>query len=87
MHGSTDDAEARGGATQALEGSGHIKICRGIEEQDLLAWSNVAQTDYFAAGYVHMNVGLAAMINVLEVFRAQMDMFVGASLYAQVSGF
>jgi len=59
----------------------HIPLGRGIKESHLIPFCDLLQGNYLHSKRVKEHIRVAAMVDILKVFRLQHNMLINAYLY------
>lgn len=81
-----DDLQAFRGAAIAVERLGHFPFGAGIEKGELISGLHIQDADQFHGGGIKKDGGGATVVDVLQEFRQEGDVFVFRDLDGQVGG-
>ena len=79
-----DDLQAFGRAAIASERLGHFPFRAGIEKGEFIAGLHIPDADQFHGGGIKKDGGCATVVDVLQEFRQEGDVFVCRDLDGQV---
>src|ERR1017187_9776341 len=69
------------GTAKTIERRSHFKFCRWIKKGKFIGSINVFKAAYFHAACIKEYIGITTVVNVLQEFRFQDDMYLVAYLH------